>query len=187
MPKIVEDSQIYQAVIQVVSERGYSATTTKQMADAADVSEMTLFRKYGNKSELVKQAVAYMIERTDFSTSAQYTGEIHADLLRVVQGYQATAVENGLFVFALLIDMARHPELVDSMQEPFSIFQSIAGLIARYQSEGMLKPEPPLHMVAKLLSPLFYIFTMRNSGLNTALPDLDLDAHVTAFLEGHAV
>ena len=43
MPKIVENSKIYLAVIQVVSERGYSGATTKQMADAANVSEMTLF------------------------------------------------------------------------------------------------------------------------------------------------
>ena len=36
MPKIIEDEKIYQAVMQVVGERGYAGATTKQMADAAD-------------------------------------------------------------------------------------------------------------------------------------------------------
>lgn len=187
MPKIVVDSQVYLAVIQVVSERGYSSATTKQMADAADVSEMTLFRKYGNKAELVKQAIAFIIEETDFSSAAYYTGDVHADLLRVVKSYQDTAVKNGLFIFALLADLTRHPELINTMKEPFSIFQSIGDLIARYQSEGVLKTEYPLHSVAKLLAPLVYISTIRNSILIDTLPDLDLSGHVTSFLEGHCI
>ena len=187
MPKIVENNQIYLAVIQVVSERGYSGATTKQMADAADVSEMTLFRKYGNKAELVKQAIAFIIEETDFSSAAHYTGDIHTDLLRVVQAYQDTGVNNGLFIFALFADLARHPELINSMKEPFNIFQSIGSLIARYQSEGVLKSEHPLHSVAKLLAPLVYISTIRNTKLDDTLPDLDLSEHVTSFLEGHCI
>lgn len=185
MPKIIKNNKIYHAIIQVVSERGYAGATTKQMADAADISEMSLFRKYGNKAELVKQAIAYIIEETDFSSSAHYSGDIHADLLRVVQAYQDTAVKNGLFIFSLFADLARHPELINSMREPFNIFQSIAGLIARYQIEGVLKNEPPLHSVAKLLAPLVYVSTVRNFKLDDTLPDLDLPEHVTSFLKGH--
>ena len=187
MPKIVENSQIYLAVIQVVSERGYSGATTKQMADAADVSEMTLFRKHGNKAELVNQAIAFMIEQTDFSSAAHYTGDVHADLLRVVQAYQDTAVKHGLFIFSLFADLTRHPELLDSMREPFNIFQSIGVLIARYQSEGVLRTEYPLHSVAKLLAPLVYISTIRNTKMDDSLPDLDLSGHVTSFLDGHCI
>lgn len=185
MPKIIENSKIFHAIIQVVSERGYSGATTKQMADAADISEMTLFRKYGNKAELVKQAIAYIIEETDFSSSAHYSGDVHADLLRVVHAYRDTAVKNGLFIFSLFADLARHPELINSMREPFNIFQSMGALIARYQTEGVLKIEPPLHSVAKLLAPLVYISTVRNSKLDDTLPDLDLSEHVTSFLKGH--
>jgi len=185
MPKKVDDSKILLAVIQVISERGYSGATTRQMADLAGVSEMTLFRKYGNKVELVKQAIAYIIERTDFSSAAHYTGDVHADLLRVVNAYKDTAVKNGLFIFALFADIARHPELINSMKEPFDIFQSIGALITHYQTEGVLLPEPPLHSVAKLLAPLFYISTIRNSKLDETLPELDLSEHVTSYLNGH--
>ena len=187
MPKIVDDSQIYLAVIQVISERGYSGATTKQMADMADVSEMTLFRKYGNKAELVKQAIAFIIQETDFSSAAHYTGNVHTDLLRVVKAYQDTAVKNGLFIFALFADLARHPELINSMKEPFKIFQSIGALITHYQTEGVLLTEHPLHSVAKLLAPLVYISTIRNSKLDDTLPDLELSEHVTCFLKGHYI
>jgi len=185
MPKILEDEQIYRAVILIISERGYAGATTKQMADAADVSEVTLFRKYGSKGQLVKQAISYIVAQTNFASSAQYTGNVHTDLLRVVQAYQDTAVKNGLFIFALFADLARHPELINSMQEPFNIFQSFGALIARYQSEGVLRSEHPLHSVAKLLAPLVFISTVRNTKLDDTLPELDLSEHVTSFLEGH--
>ncbi len=187
MPKILEDEQIYRAVMLVVSERGYEGATTKQMADAADVSEVTLFRKYGSKQQLVKQAISYVITKTNFASSVRYTGNVHADLLRVVQAYQDTAVKNGLFIFALFADLARHPELINSMKEPFNIFQSIGALIGRYQSEGVLKSEHPLHSVAKLLAPLVYISTIRNTKLDDTMPDLDLSEHVTSFLNGHRI
>ena len=103
MPKVIEDEMVYQAVVQVVSERGYAGATTKQMAKAANVSEVTLFRKYENKAELVKLAISSIVEQTDFSSAAQYTGNIHVDLLRVVQAYQDTAVKHRFFFAALFL------------------------------------------------------------------------------------
>ena len=43
MPKVIEDDQIFRAVIQTISERGYAGATTRQIADAAQISEVTLF------------------------------------------------------------------------------------------------------------------------------------------------
>ena len=187
MPKILEDEKIYHAVLQVVAEFGYSGATTKQMAGAASISEMTLFRKYGNKAELVKQAIAYIVEETDFASAADYTGDVHADLQRVVQVYQETAEKYGVFIFALFADLTRHPELIDSMVEPFSIFQSIGALIARYQDDGVLIREYPLHAVATLLGPLMYIETIRREKLDRQLPPIDYSQHVTNFLGGRCI
>ncbi len=184
MPKIIDDEQIYQAVMQVMSERGYARATTKQMAELAGVSEVTLFRKYESKAELVRQAISFIVEQTDFASAAQYTGDVHADLLKVAQAYQETAVKHGLFIFALFSEFERHPELADSMDQPFNIFISIGKLIARYQAEGVLKQEHPLHAVATLLGPLMYIVTIRRAKLDRQIPALDLPTHVTRFLEG---
>lgn len=184
MPKILEDEQIYRAVMQVVSMRGYSGATTKQMADAANVSEVTLFRKYENKAQLVKQAISFIVEQTDFVSAAQYTGDIYADLLRIVQAYQDSAVKHGLFFAALFSEVSRHPELVDSMGEPLAIFRSIAELITRYQAEGTLQQEHPSLAVAALLGPLIYASMMSNAMPNGFLPPMELKSHVKYFLGG---
>ena len=184
MPKIVEDVQIYQAVMQVVSERGYAGATTKQMAEAAKVSEVTLFRKYENKAQLVKQAISSIVAQTDFGSAARYTGDIRTDLLRVVGAYAESAVKHGIFFAALFSEVARNPELIDSLDEPLNIFRAIGELIVRYQAEGVLRREHPAHAVAELLGPLMYSALMRAAIPDTHMPPLDLTFHVARFLQG---
>lgn len=186
MPKVIEDEMVYQAVMRVVSERGYAGATTKQMADAARISEVTLFRKYGSKVQLVKQAISSIVEQSDFKSAAHYTGDLAADLTRVIAAYQAAAVQHGLFFSALISEISRYPALTDSFDEPLSIFQSIAQLIARYQEEGELRQENPLHAVAALLGPLMYVAMMRSGMPNESLEPVNLISHVAFFLKGRS-
>jgi AcrR family transcriptional regulator len=185
MPKIVKDEIIYMAVMQVVSERGYAGAATKQMAEMADVSEMTLFRKYGNKAELVKQAISFIVEQTDFSSAAEYTGDIQADLLRVVQAYYGSAVKHGFFFAALFSDFSRYPELLEALDQPLEIFTTIGELIARYQEEGVLKSGNPIHIVSSLLGPLVYSSMLGRAILKSNIPHRDLSNHVSMFLAGY--
>jgi AcrR family transcriptional regulator len=188
MPKIVKDTDIYSAVIQVVTARGYAGATTKQMAEAANVSEVTLFRKYGSKPQLVKQAISAIMEQTSFDSAAQFTGDITADLLRVVTAYQESASYHGQFFAVLLVELHRYPEVVDLVNDPFEIFQRIAQLLARYQSEGILRQEHPMQALAALLGPIMvYVSLLRNAMPAVDLPPLDLEDHVAGFLEGHRV
>ncbi|MBI9044980.1 MAG: TetR/AcrR family transcriptional regulator [Anaerolineaceae bacterium] len=184
MPKIVKDEEIYNAVIQIISERGYAGATIKQMADAANVSEMTLFRKYGTKQQLVKKAISSIIRKTELASSAQYSGDIEADLLRIVQAYQDSAVKHGGFVAAIISEVIRYPELVDSIDEPMKIFSTIGELIARYQDEGQMIKEYPLHAMAVLLGPLMYTTMMSRAMSDIQMPPLDLYSHVSTFLAG---
>jgi AcrR family transcriptional regulator len=182
MPKIIDDALVYQAVIRVVSERGYASATTKQMAEAANISEVTLFRKYGSKPELVNQAVAAMIQRMDFDAAIGYSGDLEADLLRVVKTYQNTVVSYRLFFSVILSEFPKYPELAESFEMPRSIFRSIQELLLRYQKEGAIKEEDPAYAVAALLGPMMYL-SMMDVEISKKL---NLQDHIEAFLDGHS-
>lgn len=187
MPKVIEDACVYEAVMQVVLERGYVGATTKQMAEAAGVSEVTLFRKYENKPELVRQAIAWLTGKIDFATVVDYTGEVEADLLRMVKAYQDTAVQYGPFFAMILSEVPRNTELADLVAEPIKIFISMANLLARYQEEGVLKSEHPLHALAALLGPLMYSSLARGAISDSPVPALDLSNHVSCYLDGRRI
>lgn len=184
MPKIVKDEEIYRAVVQVISERGYTGATTKQMAEAANVSEVTLFRKYGSKLQLAQQAIAFLVNQADFESATQYTGDVAADLLRVVRAYQESAVQNGLFIFMILSEMQRHVEMAALIDAPLDIFRRVGDLLKRYQVEGQLRSENPMNTVTALLGPLIYIDMLQKAVMDDVIPPVNLESHVTYFLEG---
>ncbi len=184
MPKVIADLQIFRAVMETIGARGYAGATTRQIAESAGVSEVTLFRKYGSKIELVKRAINALVEQTEFELATQYTGDIRADLLRVLQAYQQTVILHERFFFALFAEFRHTPELTDSFSQPLGLFQSIGDLLLRYQTEGVLRPENPLHSVASLLGPLLYFSMIVHSVGDTSMPPVDLGKHIQIFLEG---
>jgi len=185
MPKIISDEEIYQAVIKVVSERGYAGATTKHMAEAARVSEVTLFRKYESKMQLVSLAVMSIIEQVGFFHAAQYTGNLESDLFRIVEAYQDVSARYGHFMVILLTEISRHSEMQDMIDTPFEIFNKIGELLTRYQSENVLRKENPLHSLAALLGPVMFVNMMQSALDNNQIPSLDLSLHVDNYLRGH--
>lgn len=186
MPKRIADAQIFQVVMDTVAARGYAGATTRQIAAAAGVSEITLFRKYGTKAELVTRAIAALVDRSAFRSATRYTGDLRADLARVLQAYRDVVVQHDRFFSVLLGELQRTPELAESFEQPLKLFQAIGRLLARYQKAGVLKPEPPLHGVAALLGPLIYLALIRQSTTGLAVPPPVVDVHLDHFLGGRA-
>ena len=184
MPKIVPDEQIYRATIEMIVNRGYANATTKQIAEAAGISEVTMFRKYGNKAQLVKQALNSLVEQIDFESAVQYTGDVKTDLLRVAHMYQGSAEENGIFFYSMLLEVSRSQEIAELVNTPLGMIHSVGKLMARYQAEGVLRQEHPLHAVAGLLGPLIATNIIRSTQVIVPFSPIDLTHHVTLFLNG---
>ena len=187
MPKIIRDEDVFKAVIRVVVERGYAGATTKEMADAAHVSEMTLFRKYENKTQLVKLAILSIADRMSFNAEKLYSGDIYADLLNIVERYQNSVVYYIKFLAVLAPEVQRSPELAGAMDKPKEIMHEISLILARYQAEGKLCTENPFHAVAVLLGPLVYTAMLKGSLFDSDLPEIDLPQYVENFLKGRRV
>ena len=184
MPKIIEDEQVYLAALQTIMERGYAGATTKQIAEAANMSEVTLFRKYGSKAELIKQAITDMAEQMDFESATRYTGDVGDDLRRVVAMYQGAAEQKGQFIYTIILEIQRYPELAEAVGKPVQMFNRIGDLIGRYQKEGVLKTEHPMQALAGLLGPLIAANMIRNAVKDMPFPPTDLENHVACFLNG---
>ena len=79
-----ETSQkIIDAAMILVRDRGYVATTTKEIAKAAGVNECTLFRKFKNKKDIVLQGV----------NQAQWRAGVTQDIFKQVTWDLQTDVE----------------------------------------------------------------------------------------------
>jgi AcrR family transcriptional regulator len=187
MPKIIPEKQIFQAVIETISKHGYAGATTRLIAETAGIGEVTLFRKHGTKAELVKWAIAALVEQSEFESATHYTGDLHADLQRILRAYEQSVISKAAFFMVLFTEIQNTPELANAFTQPMGLYRATGQLLMRYQEQGVLKAENPLHSVASLLGPLIYISMISQTiGTGELLP-LDLETHIAHFLNGRYI
>jgi len=86
MQNLSTRQRIIEAAYTLFSEKGYHATSTREIAKAASVSEVTLFRKFGNKETLFKEVLN--------------SKSIIPDLLDAVKKIEQSNLEDVLFSLA---------------------------------------------------------------------------------------
>ena len=184
MPKRIADQDVFEASLQVVAERGYAGATTRALAEAAGINEVTLFRKYGSKSELIVRALtegAFNFAAEDVA----YSGDLEADLVRAAETFAIMLKKNGHLFYLVMIEMARHAELREAVRAPSGFIRALAALLCQYRDEGALvSPEEPLQAVASFLGPLIVIDMLQNASARLAPASLEPVGHVQRFLRG---
>lgn len=183
MPKVINEPEVFKAVIALLVAKGYDRTTTSEMAAAANMHEATLFRKYGSKVSLIERAIEHQLATTPMS-QVQYTGDLRADLLAILKAYVTTVEMYGEIMPLILIEIPRHPELKNTLRTPLANIQGIMRILERYQNEGALRKETPLTSVNVLLAPIMVNEMYRRVHADLAAATIDLEEYVDAFLHG---
>jgi AcrR family transcriptional regulator len=151
---MIDDERILDAALDVIAERGYVAATTRRIAEAAGVNEVTLFRRFGNKQQLLMAAAAREARQASVA-EIEYTGNLEADLLRIVEFYHELMDKRARTVVMLLSELPRQPELREAMNTPIGIVETVTDLLQRYQEEGALQPETPITTFYALVGPIY--------------------------------
>lgn len=184
MARSVTNNQILEAALEIIIQRGYAGATTREIAAAAGINEVTLFRRYGTKENLLKAVVEQ--EAKKFAAAGIHpTNDLRADLVRVVTFYQTLMQTRGRVITAIMNEIPRQPELREIMQTPLGIFGEVVALIEHYQNNGLLVKGNPMQICIALIGPL-----MLEEVLTSIQPEflgmsLEPAEHVRTFLKGH--
>lgn len=154
MARTIADEQILEAALDVIVEHGYAGATTRSIAAAAGINEITLFRRFRSKEQLLRAVVEQEAQQFH-AAGIDYTGELEADLLSVVCFYRDLMHSRGRVIAVLVSEIPRQPELMTLMEKPVAIIGQVTALIERYQRGGLLVEEPPLQAFMALVGPLF--------------------------------
>lgn len=138
-----ETSQrIIDAAMELIMERGYSSTTTKDIAERANVNECTIFRKFSGKKELVLQAMNQSRWHPDLRPEdfGERTWKMEEDLVRFSSIYMTKVTPE----FVKLSIGLRTPELAkDTADGIMAVPQTFKDGLSEYFREmhqrGILK------------------------------------------------
>jgi len=135
------------AAIDLIAEQGYDGTTTKEIAAAAGVNEVTLFRHFGSKQGLLIAAFErhhYAGEMTKLFNE-RLTGDVRTDLLLIARTYHAAMNRNRKLISIAQKGGSRLPEDVykHAAQHPVQLKKLLTNYFATLLEEGKLAPIDP--------------------------------------------
>jgi AcrR family transcriptional regulator len=177
--------RILEAAAQVFAEKGYARATTRALASAAGVNEVTLFRHFGSKQRLFSAIVeAYAAPALNTAIATKLTGDYRQDLL-TMGAYVLHALLERREAMRLMLGEAEHfPEVRQVLaQNPRQLRQALAGYLRQQMAQGRVRP---LHAeaAAQAFWGMFFAYTVSLWLLDEPLdPELSTEELVAQFVD----
>jgi AcrR family transcriptional regulator len=149
--------RILQAAAQTFAEKGYARATTRIIAAAAEVNEVTLFRHFGNKKNLFTAVIQqYSALNQLENAAAQFTGHYRQDLHRLGQLLYKAITERQDAMRLMLCEASEMPEVRDVMVAiPQQLRRLTANYLAQQMAAGRIREGNPQLMAQSFLGMFF--------------------------------
>ncbi len=151
-------STILNAAVQVFAQHGFRGSTTRRIADAAEVNEVTIFRYFGSKEALLQEA----IRGSDVTAFSNPLPDQPKNPSRELTEW-CSAVVNHLHSRRSVIrkcmgEMEERPELTDNASEaPMRATSELCAYFRRLRTNGFTEEEfDPTVASAMLIGSLFH-------------------------------
>jgi AcrR family transcriptional regulator len=139
-------ANIRQHIIDVAAEafaaNGYARTTTRSLAAAAGVSEVTIFRHFGNKENLFMAIMeCYGGPAIAAELEAQLTGDYRFDLHTIGKHAMEIILERSKFMRLMFCEAEHFPELAKALAvNPRQFRQMLSRYLGQQEALGRLRP-----------------------------------------------
>jgi len=148
--------RILQAATEVFAERGFEGAATAEIAQRAEVSEGTMFKRFRTKKDLLLAVTGpYLLEigAPDLvpvleSALADENGALERLLRAIIRDRIEFARNHPAAIRILVQEAPFHPEILDSLS---GIGSRMLALIERFQRTGEIDPELRPTTVARLI------------------------------------
>ena len=175
------EQRLIQAAIDQLIAVGYQGATTRSISERAGVNEVTLFRRFGSKDELLAAAISQVIAPFVGSV-ADLTGELHRDLELVARSYVGFVDANQGLMMRLIASAGDQSlgNLISKFQG--EIVAALRDMVIEHQGRGELVAGQPEDLLREFMGPLAVRPIM--SHLLEPGP-FDAAAYVGRYLDGH--
>lgn len=132
--------KILDAAMDLMSIKGYNGTTTKEIAQLAGLSEMTLFRKFKTKKEILNKVIElYTSSFRETLTDLQLVYDLETDLVNFSRLYQTFMHENRKMVLVAYKESGIHDEISEALTEnPRLMKQFLMDYLTEMKARGKI-------------------------------------------------
>ena len=133
-------ARLVAAAALVYAENGYRGATTRRIAQAAGVNEVTIFRHFGSKAALLTEAIH---ERSRNGTSEglpAVPARPDREVTAWAQALMRHLVEQRALIRTCMGEMSEHPEIVDAARaQPERAMSELQAYVGRLQATNLAR------------------------------------------------
>jgi AcrR family transcriptional regulator len=183
--------QLLDAAVRLYAEAGYRGATTRRIASAAGVNEITLFRHFGSKDALIREAIS-RAGSTSVPELLPYTPRDPARELREWARAHLTELrERRALIRTCMGEIEEHPGIFSSENSsPALAAKALTRYLRRLRDSGLAKaPFDEVAASAMLLGALFADAMGRDimSDIYRNEPEQALEEYIRLFLRSIGV
>ncbi len=182
--------RILEAAFNICVKFGLSGVTTKAIAKAAGVNEVTLFRHFGTKEKLLSAAIdQFGGPALAPAIESRFTGEYRRDLITFGITILNILIERREILLMLLCESIRNSDVRRIMaRNPLEIRKMLAKYFKSQMDKGTIKKQHPEAMAQAFIGMFFTYAVALNftdEGIEPSISNADLVAQfVDIFIEG---
>ncbi len=145
-------TRILRATVRVYAEAGYRGATTRRIAQEADVNEVTIFRHFGSKDALMRQALSCAPDGGELGALPAEPADPEPELVewcttRFAELHRARSV-----IRKVMGEMEEHPEIARYVKHgPLGSHRALATYGDRLRERGLASADANTHAAAKML------------------------------------
>lgn len=183
--------RLLEAAAKLYAEAGYRGATTRRIAQEAGVNELTLFRHFGSKAELLHTAIGSCQAGTvDLGLPPDPVDPVR-EVAEWATRRLANIRDHSALIRTALGEVEEHPDLIRPSEHPMACSGELLGIyLAKLRTLGMTRADfDPRAAATMFLSALFVDALMRDvmPSLFGQDPEQDLAEYVRTFLRGIGV
>lgn len=193
--RTVKQQRIVEAAIQLFAEKGYSNTSTAEIAKVAEVSEASIFKQYGTKDNLLLSLIVPYIKDFFPSIADEALDQIISNGDSTFEGFLRTFLHNRIEfimgnkeIFQVLIkEVIYKEELKNEFLPYFSemVAPRLKKMIEPFKDRGELADIPPDRILKLLFSFIGGFIVSRFVVLNMeSINDEEIEDVITLVMDG---
>ncbi len=185
--------QLLKATLKLISEKGYLGATTREIAQEAGVTELTLFRHFGSKERLFEELLnSYTFLPKLKELMPELDDLACEDALELIAiRYLISLKERKSFIKILYSEMTIYPDKIREVYNKFidEMRSTLSSYLENQQDAGHLRKNVSPETAAKVfLWILFSYFRseeiMRSGGMRKTNMDQQVKDIIEIFLQG---
>ncbi len=168
--------------VRIFAESGWRGTTTRKVATAAGVNEVTLFRHFGSKEALLQAAIQHVGAADLPPRLPPHPEHLRTELLGWGLALHGHATRHAKVIRTSLAEFEEHPELAPvTCEGALQAMADMVGYLTRARELGLIDTEGSLEAATVMLMNAIFMDGITRDvipGCTSLTPDQAVDAFV---------